>query len=127
MVDENKVHACDCNDAECDCCEDSLVILEDENGNEIHFLHVATLERDGKEYACMQDADDEEAVIEIFELVEMEEGGETLYNFLMVDDETYEILYKQLLDEVAEINDGCDCDEEGCDCGGECHCHHDEE
>ena len=73
MLDENKVHTCDCGDEACDCVEDDIVMLEDEDGNEIAFHHVATLERDGKEYACLQEADDEEAVVEIFELVETED------------------------------------------------------
>ena len=125
MLDENKVHTCDCGDESCDCVEDDIVMLEDEDGNEIAFHHVATLERDGKEYACLQEADDEEAVVEIFELVETEEDGESYYNFLIVDDETYEVLYRQLLEEVAAMNNGCDCDEDGCDCGDDCHCHRD--
>ncbi|MBQ2710525.1 MAG: DUF1292 domain-containing protein [Clostridia bacterium] len=125
MLDENKVHTCDCGDEACDCVEDDIVMLEDEDGNEIAFHHVATLERDGKEYACLQEADDEEAVVEIFELVETEEDGESYYNFLIVDDETYEVLYRQLLEEVAAMNNGCDCDEDGCDCGDDCHCHRD--
>lgn len=125
MLDENKVHTCDCGDEACDCVEDDIVMLEDEDGNEIAFHHVATLERDGKEYACLQEADDEEAVVEIFELVETEEDGESYYNFLIVDDETYEVLYRQLLEEVAAMNNGCDCGEDGCDCGDDCHCHRD--
>ena len=125
MLDENKVHTCDCGDEACDCVEDDIVMLEDEDGNEIAFHHVATLERDGKEYACLQEADDEEAVVEIFELVETEEDGESYYNFLIVDDETYEVLYRQLLEEVAAMNNSCDCDEDGCDCGDDCHCHRD--
>ena len=125
MLDENKVHTCDCGDEACDFVEDDIVMLEDEDGNEIAFHHVATLERDGKEYACLQEADDEEAVVEIFELVETEEDGESYYNFLIVDDETYEVLYRQLLEEVAAMNNGCDCDEDGCDCGDDCHCHRD--
>lgn len=125
MLDENKVHTCDCGDEACDCVEDDIVMLEDEDGNEIAFHHVATLERDGKEYACLQEADDEEAVVEIFELVETEEDGESYYNFLIVDDETYEVLYRQLLEEVAAMNNGCDCNEDGCDCGDDCHCHRD--
>lgn len=125
MLDENKVHTCEGEEEVCDCGEDDVVVLEDEDGNEIRFHHVATLERDGKEYACLQEADDDEAVVEIFELVEVEEDGEAFYNFLIVDDETYEALYKQLLDEVAHLNGGCDCEEEGCDCGEDCHCHKD--
>ena len=52
---EKKQHDCDCkheHDEHCDCgCEtvdEDVVMLEDEDGNEIPFYHIATLEKDGK-------------------------------------------------------------------------------
>ena len=118
--------ACGCehehhtHDADCDCgcaVDEDVVMLEDEEGREIPFYHIATLERDGKEYACLQQADDEDPIVEIFELEEVEEDGEVYYNFLPIDDELYEALYKQLEEEVAAMGD--ECDDEDCDC------HHD--
>lgn len=121
-MSEEKKHQCDCeheHDEHCDCgCEDmdeDVVMLEDEDGNEIPFYHIATLERDGKEYAVLQQADDEEPVLEIFELQEVEEGEEFYYNFLPIDDELYDALHQQLMEEVEAMSDE-ECDDPDCDC-----------
>lgn len=120
---ENKKNGCVCehDDCDCGCHEDDIVVLVDEEGKEVSFYHVATLDHDGKEYACLQEAENEDPVIEIFELEEAEEDGEEIYNFLPVDDETYEILFAQLQKEVEELTHE-DCHDEHCDCG----CHHEE-
>ena len=127
-MDEKKKNQqqCDCgcdheHDADC-CCDvdEDVVMLEDEDGNEIAFYHIATLERDGKEYACLQQAEDEDPIVEIFELEEVEEDGEFFYNFLPIDDELYESLYEQLEKEIAELTED-DCDDPNC----ECHHHED--
>lgn len=128
MADEKK-KTCDCgcehDDGCCDdgCCDmdEGVIMLTDEDGNEIPFYHIATLERDGKEYACLQKADEEDPVVEIFELTEAEEDGEEFFELAPIDDELYESLYDQLEKEVAEIGDGCD----DPDC--ECHHHHDDD
>ncbi len=110
--------ACDCG---CETVDEDVIMLEDEDGNEIPFYHIATLEHDGKEYACLQQADDEdEPIIEIFELEEVEEDGEPYYNFLPIDDDMYQTLFKQLEEEVAAMGDD-ECDDPDC----ECH-HHDD-
>lgn len=126
---EKKQHDCDCkheHDEHCDCgCEtvdEDVVMLEDEDGNEIPFYHIATLEKDGKEYACLQQADDEDPIVEIFELQEVEEGEEVYYNFLPIDDDLYDALYKQLEEEVKAMSED-ECDDPDCDC----HHHHDED
>ena len=134
-MDEKKKnqHECDCgcdhahhhHDADCDCgcdVDEDVVMLEDEEGNEIPFYHIATLERNGKEYACLQQAEDEDPIVEIFELEEVEEDGEFFYNFLPIDDELYEALYKQLEEEVAKMSEE-DCEDPNC----ECHHHHDDD
>ena len=130
-MDEKKKnqHECDCgcghdhhHDEGCECAVDEdVIMLEDEDGNEIAFYHIATLERDGKEYACLQQADDEDPIVEIFELEEVEEDGEPYYNFLPIDDELYEALYKQLEEEVAQM-EGNGCEDPDC----ECHHHHED-
>lgn len=128
---ENKKNeqCCDCGcdhsehqlDETCDCgCEsvdEDVVMLEDEDGNQIPFYHIATLDRDGKEYACLQQADDEDPIVEIFELQEVEEDGEVYYNFLPIEDDLYDSLYNQLEKEVAELDEGDDdCHDPNCDC-----------
>lgn len=124
-MSEEKKKACDCEhehehgcDCECGCeCEadEDVVMLVDEDGTEIPFYHIATLDHEGKEYACLQQADDEDPVVEIFELEEVEEDGDVYYNFLPIDDELYETLYKKLEDEVASMTDD-ECDDPECEC-----------
>lgn len=124
-MSEEKKKACDCEhehehgcDCECGCeCEadEDVVMLVDEDGTEIPFYHIATLDHESKEYACLQQADDEDPVVEIFELEEVEEDGDVYYNFLPIDDELYETLYKKLEDEVAAMTDG-ECDDPECEC-----------
>lgn len=124
-MSEEKKKACDCEhehehgcDCECGCeCEadEDVVMLVDEDGAEIPFYHIATLDHEGKEYACLQQADDEDPVVEIFELEEVEEDDDVYYNFLPIDDELYETLYKKLEDEVASMTDG-ECDDPECEC-----------
>lgn len=124
-MSEEKKKACDCeheHEHGCDCeygceCEadEDVVMLVDEDGTEIPFYHIATLDHEGKEYACLQQADDEDPVVEIFELEEVEEDDDVYYNFLPIDDELYETLYKKLEDEVASMTDG-ECGDPECEC-----------
>ena len=107
-------HNCDCG---CENVDEDVVMLQDENGNDIPFYYITSLEHDGKEYVCLQQADDEDPIVEIFELEEAEEDGEPYDNLLPIDDELYEVLFKQLLEEVG----GDDCDDPDCDCH-----HHDD-
>lgn len=126
MADEKKKKGCDCehheHDHECDCgcdMEEDVIMLEDEDGNEVPFYHIATLEHEGKDYAYLQQADDEDdPMIEIFELEEVEDDGEGYYNLIPIEDEMYEILFKRLEDEIA-AGDGCD--------DPDCECHHNDE
>ena len=52
----------------------------------------------------------------------MEEGEEVYYNFLPIDDDLYDALYKQLEEEVEAMSED-ECDDPDCDC----HHHHDED
>lgn len=122
MADEKEKKVCDCehheHDHECDCgCEEEegVIMLEDEDGNEVPFYHIATLEHEGKDYAYLQEANDtDEPMIEIFELEEVEDDGEGYYNLIPIDDEMYDVLFKRLEDEIAA--DGCE--------DPDCECHH---
>ncbi len=125
-------HDCDCDcgchdhDEGCDCgCEDDIVMLQDENGNDVAFHFVTTLEHEGKTYVYLQGDDendeDDAMVIEIFELESEEDGDEAYDRLYPVDDDLYEVLYNKLLEEVqkqAELGDedACEgCEEESCD------------
>lgn len=123
MAEEKKQHHCDCgcdhdhhdhdcgcdHDAECDCgCEhDDVVVLQDENGNDVAFHYITTLEHEGKEYVYLQSADDEDdnLAVEIFELQTVEEDGELFDTLLPIDDELYEIMYEKLMFELANGSD----------------------
>ncbi len=109
-------HDCDCDcgcehDHDCDCgCEDDVVILQDENGEDVAFHFVTTMEHEGKNYVFLQTADENEddLVIEIFELESVEEENEAYDRLYPVEDDLYEVLYNKLLEEVqkqAELDD----------------------
>lgn len=129
MSEERKdLHECDCgcheHDHECDCgcdCEDEdVVMLQDEDGNDIPFHYVATLEHEGKEYVYLQsaEANDDELVIEIFELESVEENGEAYDRLFPIDDDLYEIMYNKLMEEIQrETNlDACEqCEKDSCE------------
>ena len=112
---EHDVHEHDC-DCGCEAVDEDVVVLQDEDGNDIPFYYITTLEHDGKEFVCLQQADDEDPIVEIFELQEVEEDGEPFYNFLPIEDELYDLLYKQLLEVTGEEDDDCD--------DPDCACHH---
>lgn len=122
MADEKKKNGCDCehheHDHECDCgcdMEEDLIMLEDEDGNEIPFYFIGSIEHEGKEYACLQEASDsDEPEIEIFEIEDVE-GEEDCFNLLPIEDDLYEVLFNRLQEEIAS-GDGCD--------DPDCDCHH---
>ena len=119
MAEEKKQHHCDCgcdhdhhdhdctcdHDGDCDCgCEhDDVVVLQDENGNDVAFHYITTLEHEGKEYVYLQSADEEDdnLAVEIFELQTVEEDGELFDTLLPIDDDLYEIMYEKLMFELA--------------------------
>lgn len=118
MSEEKNIHEhdCDCDcgcedDHDCDCgCEDDVIMLQDENGNDVAFHFVTTMEHEGKNYVYLQTADEDEddLVIEIFELESVEEDGEAYDRLYPVEDDLYEVLYNKLLEEVqkqAELED----------------------
>ena len=127
MAEEKKQHHCDCgcdhdhhdhdctcdHDGDCDCgCEhDDVVVLQDENGNDVAFHYITTMEHEGKEYVYLQsaDEDDDNLAVEIFELQTVEEDGELFDTLLPIDDDLYEIMYEKLMFELAN---GSDDDEE---------------
>ena len=126
MAEEKKQHHCDCgcdhdhhdhdctcdHDGDCDCgCEhDDVVVLQDENGNDVAFHYITTLEHEGKEYVYLQSADEEDdnLAVEIFELQTVEEDGELFDTLLPIDDDLYEIMYEKLMFELANGSDDDD-------------------
>ena len=120
MAEEKKQHHCDCgcdhdhdhdctcdhDDCDCGCEHDDVVVLQDENGNDVAFHYITTLEHEGKEYVFLQSADEEDNLaVEIFELQTVEEEGELFDTLLPIDDELYEIMYEKLMFEIAQGSD----------------------
>lgn len=125
MADEKKQHHCDCgcdhdhhdhdctcdHDGDCDCgCEhDDIVMLQDENGNDIPFHYITTLEHEGVEYVYLQSAEEEDDLaVEIFELQTVEEDGQLFDTLLPVDDDLYEVLYQKLMQVIVEQSEDDD-------------------
>lgn len=71
--------------------EETKIVLTDENGNDIEFELVSTLEVDEKVYAILQPIGEEEAYI--FNL-KYDENGE-MELFEIEDDEEFEIVAEQ--------------------------------
>lgn len=67
---------------------DDVIVLKDENGQEIEFEYLDTIERDGKEFIVLlplEEVDEEEeGEVVILEVKESEDGEE---EFLPVEDE----------------------------------------
>lgn len=71
--------------------EETRIVLTDENGNDVEFELVSTLEVDGKVYAILQPIGEEEAYI--FNL-KYDENGEMELSEIE-DDEEFEIVAEQ--------------------------------
>lgn len=99
--------------------DEDLIVLQDEDGKEIEFVHIATIDYQDEWYAFLQPVElegmEEDEMI-IFKLQEDEEGNDM---FVPVDDEE---LMNAVYDEYVK-EAGCECDCEDCD--GECDHDHD--
>ena len=71
--------------------DNNLVQLTDENGKEVNFEHVMTVEHDGNYYVALEateDTDDcQEGEIIILKIVQDDESGEDIYVTIEDDDE----------------------------------------
>lgn len=84
-------------DDDCDC-EEDVVVLVDEEGNEERFSIIDIVEKDDKKYAILVPEDDEEDEgMQIFRIEEDEDGEESLV-FVDDDDEAEGVI--EILDEM---------------------------
>ena len=87
--------------------QENLVELVDEEGNEVTFEHLMTLEHKGRSYIClvpaepMEDVEEDELVIM---RIETDEEGNDYYATIDSDEELEEVFDKYL--EIAEADDG---------------------
>ena len=64
--------------------ETSILTLTDENGNDVDFEYMDSIEYGGKEYLVLMPADEESDEVVILEIEPVDEESE---NYLSVDDE----------------------------------------
>lgn len=100
--------------------DDDLITLVDDEGNELYFNHVTDLEYEGKLYACLQSAvmddsnsEEQDDVLEIFEISVTEENGEKIDNYISIDDDLYDILFDKCLELIDEAYEASEEEEEG--------------
>ena len=65
--------------------EASILTLTDENGNDVEFEYLDSIEYEGVEYLCLLPCDDEDNEIVILEVEPVDEENE---NYLAVEDES---------------------------------------
>jgi len=94
------------NNQEMELDQENLVVLVDDDGNEVTFEHLMSLEHDGKVYIClapaepMEDVDEDELVIM---RIEQDEEGNDFYSTIDSEKELNEVFEKYL--EIAEADD----------------------
>ena len=62
---------------------DDIVVLVDENGEEVEFEHIDTIEMNGGEYVVLAPLEDEEEVI----ILKVEHGEDGEDSFVTIEDE----------------------------------------
>ena len=103
--------------------DDSIIVLKNDEGEDVEFYHIATLDYKDEWYIFLQpvvleeNMDDDEMYI--FKLG-VDDNGDDL--FIPIDDEeTLNAVYDEFLKEAE-----CGCGDDGCDdCGCGCDHHHD--
>ena len=100
-----------------------VVTLVNDDGEQVEFYHIGTIEVEEKWYVLLEPAEEladiDEGEVVIFRL-ETAEDGEDMFVPIEDDEELNNVFeeYNRLLEEDEE---GCDC---GCDCGDDCTCGH---
>lgn len=116
-----------CNHENCNCEKEELatiVTFTDDDGKEIDFQYIHSIEKDGKKYGAfepLEELPEEEAGIVILEITKEDEES---FEYAAVEDEALlDELFEQLCADFDAMEE-CDCDHEDCHCGdGDCHCH----
>lgn len=113
-----------CDDGEVDCGDDFTVI--DENGKQLHFTNVATIDYEDKWYVFLAPAEEIEGISEdelLICRIDETDDGDVLVP--VEDKKLLDTLYEEYI-AISENDDCCCCDDEECaSCHG--HCHGDEE
>ena len=94
------------NNQEMELDQENVVVLVDDEGNEVTFEHLMSLEHNGKVYIClipaepMEDVDEDELVIM---RIEQDADGNDFYSTIDTEKELQEVYEKYL--EIAEADD----------------------
>lgn len=86
--------------------QENLVVLVDDEGNEVTFEHLMSLEHNGKIYICLAPAEPMEDVAEdelIIMRIEQDEEGNDFYSTIDSEKELNEVFEKYL--EIAEADE----------------------
>lgn len=87
--------------------DESIVVLTDEEGNDVEFQYITTLERDGDEYIVLMllddEAEDDEGEVVILK-IQTDDDGEDFY-VSIEDDELYDSLFEEFVELVENEDD----------------------
>lgn len=97
--------------------DEEVIVLENEDGEEVKFNHIATIDYKDEWYIFLQpvelgDLEDDEVLI--FK-IEEDENGNDLY-IPLEDEELIQAVYAEYVKEWEENGGECDCECEDCDC-----------
>ncbi len=110
--------------------EDEIITLYDDDNNPVKFNEVACIEYQGDFYALLQPVEPMEGLGEDEALIfrVREDDDETDIYEPVTDESVMDAVFNEYLNAVADMEDGCDCDECGddhcCDDGCDCEHHH---
>ncbi|MDD3213078.1 MAG: DUF1292 domain-containing protein [Eubacteriales bacterium] len=88
--------------------DEHIVTLQDENGNDITFDHLLTLEFEGANYILLEAQQDMEDCLQgesIILKIEQDENGDDLYATIE-DEEEYQRVFQKCLEVLEEQGDG---------------------
>ena len=77
---------------------ENRIVLLDEEGNEVEFEWIATIEKEGVEYALLLNVEEEEGDMYAFRIDEDEEGD----LLVPVEDEDEIVMIQELYDQLAQ-------------------------
>lgn len=101
-----------------------IIELVNDEGEKAKFLHLASLQYEGKWYAIFEAAEEIEGIeddeVVIFEVKDGDNGEEVLST--VDDDDILDAVFAEF-ERMMEEEDDCDCDDDNCGCDGDsCSC-----
>ena len=90
--------------------DDFQVFLQDEDGNDVAFEHLMTVEYKGHEYILLESKQDIEGCMQgesIILRVEQDESGEDIY-VTIEDEEEYQTVFDKCVEAIEEMDDEAD-------------------